>query len=74
MHAVADPFAALTDEERGLLRKAPRPDWVEPMKAVRTDERFSRDDWVYERKLDGIRCLAVRRRAARGCCRATTSA
>ena len=60
MHAVADPFAALTDEERGLLRKVPRPDWVEPMKAVRTDERFSRDDWVYERKFDGIRCLAFK--------------
>jgi hypothetical protein len=42
MHAVADPFAALTDEERELLRAAPRPDWVEPMKAVLTDERFSR--------------------------------
>jgi bifunctional non-homologous end joining protein LigD len=60
MHAVADPFAALTDEERELLRAAPRPDWVEPMKAVLTDERFSRDDWVYERKFDGIRCLAFK--------------
>jgi DNA ligase D-like protein (predicted ligase) len=60
MHAVADPFAALTDDERGLLRQAPRPDWVEPMKAVLTDERFSRDDWVYERKFDGIRCLAFK--------------
>jgi bifunctional non-homologous end joining protein LigD len=60
MHAVADPFAALTDDERGLLRQAPRPDWAEPMKAVLTDERFSRDDWVYERKFDGIRCLAFK--------------
>jgi DNA ligase D-like protein (predicted ligase) len=30
------------------------------MKAVLTDERFSRDDWIYERKLDGIRCLAFK--------------
>jgi bifunctional non-homologous end joining protein LigD len=60
MHAVADPFAALTDGERELRRAAPRPDWVEPMKAVLTDERFSRDDWVYERKFDGIRCLAFK--------------
>jgi DNA ligase D-like protein (predicted ligase) len=32
----------------------------EAMKAVLTDERFSDPDWIYERKLDGIRCIAVR--------------
>jgi DNA ligase D-like protein (predicted ligase) len=31
-----------------------------PMKAVLTDERFSDPDWIYERKLDGIRCLAFK--------------
>jgi DNA ligase D-like protein (predicted ligase) len=31
---------------------------MEPMKAVLTDERFSDPDWIFERKLDGIRCLA----------------
>jgi bifunctional non-homologous end joining protein LigD len=30
------------------------------MKAVLTDERFSDPDWIYERKLDGIRCVAIR--------------
>src|SRR4051812_36487021 len=30
------------------------------MKAVLTDERFSSPDWIYERKLDGIRCIAIR--------------
>jgi bifunctional non-homologous end joining protein LigD len=55
-----DPFAALTDDERGLLREGPRPDWVEPMKAILTEERFSRDDWLFERKFDGIRCLAFK--------------
>ena len=30
-------------------------------------------DWIFERKLDGIRCLAIRsRRGRRGCCPATT--
>ncbi len=33
---------------------------IEPMKAVLTDERFSDPDWIFERKLDGIRCLAFR--------------
>ncbi len=30
------------------------------MLATLTDERFSSPDWVFERKLDGIRCLAFR--------------
>jgi bifunctional non-homologous end joining protein LigD len=30
------------------------------MKAVLTDERFSDPNWIYERKLDGIRCVAIR--------------
>jgi DNA ligase D-like protein (predicted ligase) len=30
------------------------------MKAVLTDERFSDPDWIFERKLDGIRCVAIR--------------
>ncbi len=36
------------------------PDWVEPMKAVLTEERFSDPDWIFERKLDGIRCIAFK--------------
>ena len=36
------------------------PDWVEPMKAVLTEERFSDPDWAFERKLDGVRCLAFK--------------
>jgi DNA ligase D-like protein (predicted ligase) len=32
----------------------------QPMKAVLTDERFSDPEWIYERKLDGIRCLAFK--------------
>ena len=31
-----------------------------PMKAVLTDERFSDPGRIYERKLDGIRCLAFK--------------
>ena len=30
------------------------------MKAVLTDERFSDPGWIFERKLDGIRCIAIR--------------
>jgi bifunctional non-homologous end joining protein LigD len=37
-----------------------QPGFVTPMKAVLTSERPSGPDWVFERKLDGIRCLAVK--------------
>ena len=58
--AVADPFAAVRPEERALLKATPLPEFEAPMKATLTDERFSDPDWIYERKLDGIRCLAIR--------------
>src|SRR3954447_7196802 len=38
------------------------PDWIDPMLATLSDERELGDDWVLERKLDGIRCLAFVRR------------
>jgi bifunctional non-homologous end joining protein LigD len=38
----------------------PLPDRIDPMKAVLTDERFSDHDWIFERKLDGIRCIAIK--------------
>jgi bifunctional non-homologous end joining protein LigD len=51
---------ALSDEERALVRPAPAPARADAMKAVLTDERFSDPDWIFERKLDGIRCIAIR--------------
>jgi bifunctional non-homologous end joining protein LigD len=36
------------------------PEWVEPMAATLTRERFSGPEWVFERKLDGIRLLAFK--------------
>ena len=37
------------------------PDWLEPMAATLTQERFSGGDWLFERKFDGIRLLAFKR-------------
>ena len=37
------------------------PDWMEPMAATLTHERFSGPDWLFERKFDGIRLLAFKR-------------
>jgi len=36
------------------------PEWLEPMAATLTQERFSTPDWLFERKFDGIRLLAYR--------------
>jgi bifunctional non-homologous end joining protein LigD len=36
------------------------PAWVEPQLATLTEDRFSDPAWIYERKLDGERCLAFR--------------
>ena len=37
------------------------PDWLEPMAATRTQERFAGPDWLFERKFDGIRLIAYKR-------------
>jgi bifunctional non-homologous end joining protein LigD len=36
------------------------PGWREPTLATLTDKRFSDDDWIFERKLDGVRAIASR--------------
>jgi len=36
------------------------PAWLDPELATLTQERFSDPAWIYERKLDGERCLAFR--------------
>jgi bifunctional non-homologous end joining protein LigD len=37
------------------------PDWIVPMAATLTQERFTGPEWVFERKFDGIRLLAFKR-------------
>src|SRR5580700_607046 len=49
---------ATPESEAGRMAKADLPSWVEPELATLTRDRFSDPDWVYERKLDGERCLA----------------
>src|SRR5436309_15830516 len=38
------------------------PDWIEPMAATLTQDRFTGPEWIFERKFDGIRLLAFKRR------------
>jgi bifunctional non-homologous end joining protein LigD len=57
---VSTALDALDDEDRAKLTPAPAPDHAAAMKAVLTTERFDDPNWIYERKLDGIRCIAIR--------------
>lgn len=51
---------SLPDDVRRSAKKRAVPEQPTPMLATLTDRRFSDDDWIYERKLDGERCLALR--------------
>src|SRR5262245_47668023 len=37
------------------------PEWLVPMAATLTQERFTGPEWIFERKLDGIRVIAFKR-------------
>ena len=39
------------------------PEWLEPMAATLTQERFTGPEWIFERKFDGIRLLAFKQGA-----------
>jgi bifunctional non-homologous end joining protein LigD len=44
------------------MTAAPKmPDWLEPMAATLTQDRFGGREWLFERKFDGIRLLAYKR-------------
>jgi DNA ligase D-like protein (predicted ligase) len=43
-----------------LSGRADQPGWLDPELATLTQDRFSDPGWIFERKLDGERCLAFR--------------
>ncbi|HUH71576.1 MAG TPA: non-homologous end-joining DNA ligase [Mycobacterium sp.] len=53
-------LAGLPDSVPEMLHHEPVPDWRAPMLATLTDKRFSDPQWIFERKFDGMRCLAFR--------------
>jgi bifunctional non-homologous end joining protein LigD len=46
--------------DMALLMTTTLPDWLEPMAATLTQERFTGPEWIFERKFDGIRLLAYK--------------
>ena len=55
-----DVGADLPEAVRRALHDEPVPDWRSPTLATLTDKRFSDPGWIFERKFDGMRCLAFR--------------
>lgn len=55
---MGDWVEKLSGELRDKLKQRSFPDWMDPMLATLTDKRFSDENWIFERKLDGERCLA----------------
>lgn len=55
---MSTPFDVLSEEETELLSDEGLPEWIDPMLATLVDDPFSDPDWIYERKLDGERCIA----------------
>lgn len=53
-------LADLPDAVRAELRDESVPDWRAPTLATLTEKRFSDPAWIFERKFDGMRCLAFR--------------
>ncbi len=53
-------FAGLPAPVREALYDEPVPDWRAPTPATLTEKRFSDPHWIFERKFDGMRCLAFR--------------
>lgn len=57
---MSDWQSRLSQDTKKKLVQTEMPDWTAPMLATLTDTRFSSKDWLYERKLDGERCLVFR--------------
>jgi DNA ligase D-like protein (predicted ligase) len=51
---------AVPERLRSGMRLVAQPSWIDPMLATLTDKRFSDKDWIFEKKLDGVRALAFR--------------
>ena len=61
---MTDVFDSLDPELREKVAERKQPEWTAPMLATLTDERFDDPDWIYERKLDGVRLLVFRKDGA----------
>jgi bifunctional non-homologous end joining protein LigD len=57
MARIVDPIAKLPAGVKERARKRLQPSWIAPMLATLAEKPFSRENWIFEPKLDGVRCL-----------------
>lgn len=53
-------FAGIAQDILEKRKKMSQPTFVPPMLATLTNNYFSKKDWIYEHKYDGVRCLALK--------------
>ena len=58
---MTDVFKILPEKERSKIKKEKMPNFSKPMLAYLTHTYFADENWLYERKFDGERCLVVKR-------------
>ncbi len=51
----------IPEELQEKLKKKKQPDWMPPMLAKLTHDVFSNAEWIFERKLDGERCVVYKK-------------
>lgn len=54
-------LSTIPEEFRKKVKNQQQPDWVQPMLAKLTHDEFSNPDWIFEQKLDGVRCLVFKK-------------
>lgn len=58
---MSDLLQRLGEAERERVERRATPEWIDPQLATLSHEHFSDPGWIFERKLDGERCLVFRR-------------
>ena len=57
---MAEILDQIPEEYQEKLEKKKQPEWMSPMLAKLTHDVFSDEEWIFERKLDGERCLVFK--------------
>lgn len=57
---MANILDQIPEEYREKVEVRKQPAWISPMLAKLTHDEFSDKDWIYEQKLDGVRCLVFK--------------
>lgn len=54
-------FDTIPEKVSKQINKVKQPSWTGPMLATLTHDTFSKKGWIFERKLDGERCLSFKK-------------